>query len=325
MKLFDGIQQRRIEKLSQKGYELIDAEEFDRALEVAEELERLRYSAAFEIAALAHAGQGDLAAAVRALERGVEIAPDVWLNWQLLGNCRSDLDLYAEANQAYERALECPGVSRSSVRLNQAILANRTGDHAAALRLAGEVDDPETAIWAAGLRVDSLTALGKGEEAERLGLQILSEAGEDADADPLCNIVLNIARIRLDRGDPRPDVRAFAVRQLERAPGHNDLLALLRDIDGLYSETAQYYRLVIRGEIPEGDPMAGEAEGFYSRWEVLADNPEEALDFIRGIDTPAAPLKVEEWNVLEARPRDPKGVYWRSGRVYFQDEDEGSQ
>lgn len=321
MKLFDGIQRRRIEKLSRKGYELIDAEEFDRALEVAEELERLRYSAAFEIAALAHAGKGDLAAAVRALERGVEIAPDVWLNWQLLGNYRSDLDLCVEANQAYERALECPDVSRSSVRLNQAILANRTGDHAAALWLAGEVDDPETAIWAAGLRVDSLTALGKREEAERLGLQILSEAGEDADTDPLCNIVLNIARIRLDRGDPRSEVRAFAVQQLERDPGHNDLLALIRDIDGLYSETAQYYRLLIRGEIPEGDPMAGEAEGFYSNWQVLADSPEEALDFIRKIDRPAAPLSLKEWEAAEPRPKDPKGVYWRSGRVYYQEKE----
>ena len=320
MRLFDGIQQRRVEKLTQKGYELIDEEEFDRALEIAEELERLRNSAAFEIAALAHAGKGDLAAAARTLERGVEIAPDVWLNWQLLGNYRSDLGLIAEAGQAYERALECPGVSRSSIRLNQAILANRTGDHAAALRLAGEVDDPETAIWAAGLRVDSLTALGKREEAERLGLQILSEAGDDADADPLCNIVHNNARFRLDRGEPRPEIRAFAVRQLERAPGHNDLLALIRDLDNLYSETAQYYRLQIRGQIPEGSPMAGEAQGFYSNWHVVADSPEEALDFIRKIDHPAASLSVEEWEAVEARPRDPKGVYWRSGRVYYQDE-----
>ncbi|HEX6902694.1 MAG TPA: hypothetical protein VF789_23450 [Thermoanaerobaculia bacterium] len=321
MKLFEGLQRRRVEKLSQKGYELIDAEEFDRALEVAEELERLRYSAAFEIAALAHAGKGDLAAAVRALERGVEKAPDVWLNWQLLGNYRSDLGMIAEAAEAYERALECPDVSRSSIRLNQAILANRTGDHAAALHLAGEVDDPETAVWAAALRVDSLTALGRREEAERLGLQILSEAGEEADADPLCNVALNIARIRLDRGEPRPDVRVFAVQQLERNPGHNDLLALIRDIDGLYSETAQHYRLLIRGQIPEDHPMAGEAKGFYSNWQVLADSPEEALEFIRAIDRPAAPLSLEQWEAAEPRPQDPKGVYWRSGRVYYQEED----
>jgi tetratricopeptide (TPR) repeat protein len=321
MKLFESLQRRRVEKLSQKGYELIDEEEFDRALAVAEDLERLRYSAAFEIAALAHEGKGDLAAAVRALERGVERAPDVWLNWQLLGNYRSDLGVIAEAGQAYERALECPGVSRSSIRLNQAILANRTGDHAAALRLAGEVDDPATAVWAAALRVDSLTALGKREEAERLGLQILSEADEDANADPLCNVALNIAQIRLDRGDPRLDVRAFAVQQLERDPDNNDLLALIRDIDGLYSETAQYYRLLIRGHLPEDHPMAGEAEGFYSNWQVLADSPDEALDFIRAIDRPAVPLTLEEWEAAEERSRDPKGVYWRSGRAYFQDED----
>lgn len=321
MKLFEGIQRRRVEKLSQKGYDLVEEEKFDQALEVARELDRLKYSAGFEIAALALAGKGDLAAAVRVLEDGVEKAPGAWLNWQLLGNFRSDLDRFTEAGAAYERALECPGVSRSSIRLNQAILANRTGDHAAVLQLAADVDDPEMAVWAAALRADSLTALGRLEEAERLGLQILKEAAEDGNADPLCNVALNLARIRLDRGEPRPAVRAFAVQQLERDPANNDLLTLIRDIDGLYSETARDYRLLIRGQIPEGSPMAGEAEGFYSRWEVLADSPEEALEFIRAIDTPAAPLKVEEWEARKGRPRDPKGVYWRSGRVYFQDED----
>ena len=52
-------------------------EEFDQALKIASRLEKLRYSAAFEIGALAHAGQGNLTEAVALLERGVEKAPDV--------------------------------------------------------------------------------------------------------------------------------------------------------------------------------------------------------------------------------------------------------
>lgn len=321
MKLFDGSQRKRAEKLAQKGYDLVEAGEFDQALEVAGELDRLQYSAGFEIAALAHAGKGDLAAAVRVLEEGVEKAPDAWLNWQLLGNYRSDLKLSAEAGRAYGRALECPGVSRSSVRLNQAILAKRTGDHSAALRLAGEVDDPELKLWAASVRVETLAAMGERQEAERLGLQALSEAGGDADANRLGSIAATVARIRLERGDPKGDVRAFAVQGLEWEPGNADLLTIIRNIDGLYSETAQYYRLLIRGDIPEDGPMAGEAEGFYSNWHVVADSPEEAVDLIRTIDHPAAFLSVEEWEVVEARPRDLKGVYWRSGRVYFEGED----
>lgn len=264
MKIFDDFRRKRTEKLAEKGFSLVEEGKYDQALNIASELEQLQYSAAFEIAALAYAGKEDLPSAVRVLEEGVEKAPDVWLNWQLLGSYRSDLGQFAEAARAYERALECPGVSNSSVRLNQAILAHRTGDHDAALRLAGEVNDPDLKVWTDSLKVGALAAMGKGEEAERLGLQALSEAGDDADPGRLCSIADDIARVRLERGEPKPEIRAFAVQWLERDPGNADLLGLIRDVDGLYSETAQYYRLLVRGTIPRDSPLAKDAAGFFS-------------------------------------------------------------
>lgn len=314
MKLFDDFKRRRAEKLAEKGYELVEDEEFDQALIVAAELDRLQYSAGFEIAALAHAGKGDIPAAVRVLEDGVEKGPDAWLNWQLLGNYRSDLGLYSEAARAYERALECPGVSPSSIRLNQAILANRTGNYPEALRLADEADDPELKLWVTSVRIGALTEMGEEREVERLGLQALSEAGEDADPGRLCSIVADIARVRLHRGDSRDDVRAFITQWLEREPGNPDLLAIIREIDGLSSEAAQYYRLLLRGHTSED-------EDFYCHWHVVADSPEEALGFVRALDVPPAELSVEEWEIIEPRPNEPKGVYWRSGRVYFEEEE----
>lgn len=317
MKIFDGLRRKRTEKLAEKGYGLVEEGKYDQALDVASELDQLQYSAAFEIAALAYAGKEDLPSAVRVLEEGVEKAPDVWLNWQLLGSYRSDLGLFAEAARAYERALECPGVSKSSIRLNQAVLAHRTGDHAAALRLAGEVDDPDLKLWTESLKVGALAAMGEGEEAERLGLQALSEAGDDADPGRLCSIAEDVGRVQLERGDPKPEIRAFAVRWLEREPGNADLLGLIRDLDGLYSENAQYYRLLVRGTIQPDSPLAKDAAGFFSHFHVVADSPEEALDFVRSLDDLPADLSVEEWEALEDRSSDPKGVYWRSGRIYF--------
>ncbi|HEV2846025.1 MAG TPA: hypothetical protein VG477_14320 [Thermoanaerobaculia bacterium] len=125
---------------------------------------------------------------------------------------------------------------------------------------------------------------------------------------------VKLARLRLERGDPKPEIRALALQWLEKDLGNDDLLKLIRDIDSLYSETAQYYRLLIRGRLSEG-------EGFYSNWHVIADSLEEALDFIKVIDSPPAPLSIDEWEILRSRTNDPKGVYWRSGRVYFEDED----
>jgi hypothetical protein len=55
----------------------------------------------------------------------VELAPTVWINWQLLGNYLSDIERYDEAASAYDEAFRCPGADESSIRLNQAILAAR--------------------------------------------------------------------------------------------------------------------------------------------------------------------------------------------------------
>ncbi|HSG40745.1 MAG TPA: hypothetical protein VLE27_13975, partial [Thermoanaerobaculia bacterium] len=133
------------------------------------------------------------------------------------------------------------------------------------------------------------------------------------DPDRLCSIVADVARVRLRRGDPRQDIRAFLHQWLERQPGNPDLLAVIRDLDGLSSEASQYYRLLLRGRSSEG-------EGFYCHWHVVADSPEEALVFVQALDAPPADLSIEEWEIVEARPNEPKGVYWRSGRVYFEEE-----
>src|SRR5688572_21492310 len=116
---------RKSEKLAEKGYRNLQDGDAAAALKVSAELEALRFTAAFEIAALAHAQLGDLEAAVTTLRRGLDIAPTVWINWQLLGNYLSDLERYDEAASAYDKAMECVGVHESSIRLNQAILASR--------------------------------------------------------------------------------------------------------------------------------------------------------------------------------------------------------
>src|SRR6266536_3597028 len=87
-------------ELAQQGYDLIQARQFDEALVLSGRLQEMRYSSGFEIAALALAGRGETERAVQILEEGVAKAPDVWLNWQLLGNYRSDMGLYDSALEA---------------------------------------------------------------------------------------------------------------------------------------------------------------------------------------------------------------------------------
>lgn len=321
MRLLDNIKKRRADKLLERGYALLDEAKFDEALEIADQLREQRSSGAFEIGALGHAGKGDLETAVRVLEDGVEKAPAVWLNWQLLGSYLSDLGRFPQAAAAYERALDCPGAWVASVRLNQAILASRQDDLQEALRWLERVDDPELSLQAAAVRVSALAGSGRAGEAERLGMEVLAsapDAGGGAGSAELGRIAAAIARIRIDRDGLTEQTRSFLVDHWTRwiSP---EILAAIRDFDNAYSDRAKYYRLVVHGKLPETGSPEIDVRGFFCTYDVVADSPAEALQYIERLDRrePIANLSIEESRVLESRPRDPKGVYGCTGRAFY--------
>jgi tetratricopeptide (TPR) repeat protein len=317
------ITRRRSEKLAEEGYQRLDDGEPEAALKVAAELEELRYTAAFEIASLAHAQLGDLAAAVATLRRGVDLAPSVWLNWQLLGNYLSDLEQYEEAASAYETALGCPLVDESSVRFNQAVLASRRGQHVEALSYLGQVTGPELATRALSARVEALAGLGRFDEALRAGEAALREAATD-DAAELGSLAASLVRARAKGGASAEETIASAVAALEEYDRSNaELLWLIRHADEQYSPAAKYYRMMIDAKIPFTDPLARHGRGYIVNYDVVADSVEEALAFVARMEPPAVRgnLLVDEQEVLADRPEEPKGVYKRSERHYYRREE----
>jgi tetratricopeptide (TPR) repeat protein len=258
--------------------------------------------------------------AVRTLEAGVERAPNVWLNWQLLGNYRSDLGRFVEAEAAFERALACPDAWSASIRLNQAILAVRTGDPAAALTLAADVSDAALALPATRIRVVALAGVGRGAEAERLALQTLGARKDDSEAAERAEIAAVVARVRLERGDPHAAVRAFAVEHWKLDVANERMLAVIRDIDAEYSPDAAYHRLKVEGRVTAPSRSRPGAKGYLCSFHVVGADAEECLGFVRRLDTrkPAAELSVVAVEVVEPRPDEPKGVYWASPRFYYE-------
>lgn len=97
------------------------------ALEVARELNSMRYSGAFEIEAQALAQRGEKHDAIAILRKGLALAPQAWLNRNLLGNYLSDVEQYEEAFAAYEEALRTPAVDRVLVEGNYALALSRAG------------------------------------------------------------------------------------------------------------------------------------------------------------------------------------------------------
>jgi tetratricopeptide (TPR) repeat protein len=186
----------------------------------------------FDVTAQAHADEGDLEAAIAVLERAVKEAPGSWPNWQLLGNYRSDLGRFDDAEAAYARALECGDAWHDSIRLNQAILASRRGEHERALELCESADDPELASELGDVRVHALVRVGRAAEAAKLAERMLDDPDlQRADQRLMARVIGNLARARRDLGASVEEVCDLALEALALARDEPDALELLHELE----------------------------------------------------------------------------------------------
>ncbi|MCA9000490.1 MAG: tetratricopeptide repeat protein [Planctomycetes bacterium] len=303
------------------GFQQLRDGEFEDALETAKKVEELRASAAFEIAAQAHANLGDPEAAIQVLERGVREAPNAWPNWQLLGNLYADAGRFDEAEDAYRDALQCSHVWAESIHLNQAILKGQQGNHEKALKALEAIQDEDLQLEIASARMNALYCLGRMDDALALADSVLDSVPHTAsDEDAWYFISVVDMRIRMEQGAAPEEVREKALALLAEYPENDQVLALIRDTRAERSRDSKYYRIVIQGNSHD---QPAEAEGFYVPYDVVAESEEEALGFIEELEAVHGfdHLEIEESEVLTERVRDPKGLYRAGTRVYFGDDE----
>ena len=301
---------RDVQKLAEKGYEHLQRQEYDEALVTSSQLRSLRHSSGFEIAAMALAGKGDLDGAIDTLREGVAAAPDCWINWQLYGNLLSDTERYEEAGLAYESALRCPHVRPASVRLNQAILSRRVGRLDQALGYLKDVDEPQLSGWRAVERAEICMQLDRHEEARDEVSKVLCD--DDTDASLAARAATAYALLQMQAGEKPDRVRAYAVEMLRRTGPHPSLLHLIRELDACYSANAGYYRLTLHA--------SEQSQRYYVSCDVVAESPQEAVTWVQRLDPEPLNYTIEEEELLEKRPDEPLGVYWQSGRVYYEED-----
>lgn len=317
--------QKRTETLANQGFEHLHAREFQKALDVACQLEELQCFAAFELAALAHKGMGAPDEAVRVLQRAVQEDSNVWSDWQLLGNSFSDLDRFDDAGAAYDQALQCENAWTDSVRLNKAVLASRRERFDEALELLGQIVDVELRLHATEHRINILRRLDRTDEAAAMAEAILAERHEnDEDAESLARTAAVLGRIHLEQGRDRTEIRKRILTWMDQyRRASTPLMAVLRDVDGLWSDKARSFKLTVNVTFPDDHLLRAESAGFFIVCDVVADNADEALDFVRRLeaDDLGETFAIEQQRESEVDPQWLKGVYWRSGRVFYKDED----
>ena len=306
-----------IEELINSGFKLINAEDYEEALKVGEQLRAQCHTSAFEILALAHAGLDETERAVEVLEEGVEKGPTVWPLWQLLGNYRSDLGRYEEAHAAYEHALACPEVNRSSVHLNVAIALTRQDRLDEAMKQLERIDDDAIQPHAEAQRLRILNQQQRYDEVIARGESLLTSLEPQADNDVRAHVEIELGEAYWRGWDDAERALELAWSALahDASPG---ALWLICTVEGRKSPTAQYYRILVEGDWPYDED--GDADsGFFITYDVIADSIDEAMTYVRRFEGEelAPSLQVSEYEALEPRPTDPKGVYHHTCRILF--------
>ncbi len=309
-----------IQALIAEAEEALLEGKYDRAQKAAEQVVALRYSYGFELLARVHAHRDNLPRAIAVLQEGVAKAPRAWQLWIRLGEYRSDHGDFDAALAAYDAALGIDGVDADEVNINAAIAHDRAGRHEDALMRLHEVrgTSDDAAISAARVRAEILLELERAPAAAaaaKAGVARITEDSAPADVAPLY-AALAKAEWMLGNRDAAID---HAWEAVAMDTTDETALWLIREIESKYSPAAKYFRVIIHGR-----DDAFDADGFWRKYDVVADSEEEALRFIRRVEPEHVrdSLRLDEAEIVDAAADQPKGVYWCTGYAFYRESDE---
>lgn len=307
-------------KLYDEGWALLDGGELDKALEIGERLERLRWTGAFELQAAVHEQKGDLDTAIAILQRGIEKAGGPYLLFSRLGNYLSDAARYDEALAAYDRGLACEPTDESLFALNRSLVYSR-------------MDRDEDAL--VELRRVEAAIEARGSEQEMYWHFKAALAGVLCDLDrhaEVSDCATPLAPAVFDSDDFEEAKARLAACHAEALAAHNEVAASRRWLDRaleldreceralwLYREQLSktlppggyHYELMVEGQCRDPDlDESDEPVGFLTTFAVVASDEQQALELVRPFVMEEArdSIVIAEVEQMEATTA-PKGVY----------------
>ncbi|MCS6860915.1 MAG: tetratricopeptide repeat protein [Abditibacteriales bacterium] len=312
-----------VESLMDEGYQRLEMGDYERALKIGRQLLKRHHTSGFEIAARAQWEMGHQEEAIKTLEEGVQVAPEVWILWSYLGQFYSDTERYEQALHAFRHALTCPEAAQSTAHYNLALVYYRQGDYERAWRQLDYVADEEDGPGygrVAGLRLRLLNAMERYTEALALAREALERAqSEETDDAALASLYAERADACWRGAADRVQALTDAWQAIRLDKNQQTAMLVIREIEQQTSPRTQWYRLLVEGEWHEPVEGAEPPLGFYTTYWVAADSPEEAMDFIRRFEPePVRPtLRLVESEALEHRPDLLKGVYGATKYAFF--------
>lgn len=339
--------EKQIEKLIAKADAALEIPDFEEALPLADRIIELGHTYGFELKARALAGLDREPEALRVMEESVTLAPEVGQLWSYLGEYRSNAGDYAGAHAAFERAAAVDPELLQDSTINGAIVHLREERPGLALARLDEIGarvHPGLRHLFARTRAHALLDLGRFDEAidyctREIDVIIGPDGFETGDGSPIEDALrsLQITKATALWRGRRDGAAALELCHSAVCPGgvSGAAFTLIREIGGLDASRAKPFRLLCHGKAltrffeegvaPESVPEV--EAGYFTTFRVLADTPEEALEFVQRFEE-------REWGenfrslMLKESSETPdevagcKGIYFRSGRTFYSGPDE---
>lgn len=292
----------RVARHWNRGVAALAAGDHEAVLREARALEALRWSGWFELEARVRLEQNRVDEAVTLLERGVAFAPDFARLWQYLGHACKVAKKWERAQQAYTKTLALvDSADRHAVAYDLALLHAENGATAAALAALDADPAPafgRGAVYHAEIRAGCALRDGRLDEALEIVRRGLEDRSPEVDAVRATLWTIR-ARTLARRGAPEPEVRAALDEALALDKSSRGAASFVRELDGQRSELARQWKLSVEGRCwsdgkrivmsrPAGarDDQTGSVTGFFATYWVVANTPEQALEFCRRFEPP---------------------------------------
>ena len=321
----------QIEDLMKAGFEAVNDFDTKVAIKIGKKLKKLRHTSAFEILALAYLNEENSEKAIKILKEGVDVAPKLWILWQLLGNTYSDINKYDEAQKCYQKALECEGNDGNSILYNSALAYARTKDKTHHEEQIDRISVQELhenkqfnlLFLVASEKVSLLIKKGALEESRKFSEKYINIGIDKYEYRTEYSELLAIYAELMWRLQETNIAINYLDEAIELDKSNNTAMWLVREIDNLTSETAKYFNILIMGVWLE--PFEGESTkpGFFTSYKVVAEDTEHTLHFIKRFEQPEIhkTIKIEESEILNEKPNAPLGVYETTGYSFFPGEE----
>ncbi len=321
----EPVDEQLVENLMDEGYDALRAGFLAEAEAIGRQLLEHRHSSGFEILALSLGDSGDVEEAVQVLEEGVEVAPGVWLLWQLLGNFRSDLGLFTEALEAYDRALFCEDVEKDSVYFNIATVLSRQEKFEEALSYLQLVENDELRLRASALSAELWWELDQQTAALNLAHDTLERLDErveqlEEEEEPpfgLATIYARLGFFFLEAG-VEEDAIGCAEKAVWLDRTDEQALSLIRRLENNTSPDAKYFHVLVEGDFTDDDPEL-HGQSFFVNYGIVAVDEDDVMQWVHRFEPSELheTLRLTECEAGDPCPDEHLGVYSITGYATF--------